>query len=219
MSQTLRSVPDSLKRAPATSTGARPANRRPRFIQAMAGLLAVALGVVGAAWFAGRGDPPTAVVALSKDVGRGDVLSRLDLSRINVNVDNAIDAVPWSDVEQMIGRRSLIDLRAGTLLTPRLVADGSPIPLGMSTVGLLLEPGGYPSDAIASGDHVQIIRTPGRSDGDTTIVVSDAEVFRVAEPDSGTRSARFITLLVPAASSPAVASAGAAGEAHLIGIE
>lgn len=219
MAQTLRSVPEPLKRAASTTGGARAASRRPRFVQAMAGLLAVALGVVAAAWFAGRGDPPTAVVALSKDVGRGDVLSREALVRINVNVDNAIDAVPWSNVDQLVGRRSRVDLRAGTLLTPRLVADGSPIPIGMSTVGLLLEPGGYPSEAIAPGDHVEIIRTPQRSDGDTAIVVPDAEVFRVAEPDSGTRSALFITVLVPAPSSPAVAAAGAAGEAHLIGIE
>ena len=181
--------------------------------------MAIGFGVVGAAWFAGRGDPPTAVVALARDVRRGDQLTAMDFERVNLNVDNPLDAVLWNKLDSLLDRRVLLDLRAGTLVTPRMVTETSAIPIGMATVGLLLDPGGYPSASMAPGDHVQIVRTPKAADANAEVVVGDAEIYRVAELDNTSGDARFVTLLVPVNSAPAVASAAAAGEARLIGLE
>jgi hypothetical protein len=121
----------------------------------------------------------------------------------------------------MVGQTALGHLPAGTLLTPEQFAAGPDIGPGLTVVGLALQPGEYPIPTLASGDRVEVVRTPrptdARSDsGSGAAVLTDsAEVFGVT-PLSETGPGLMVSLIVPQEAGPAIAAAAAEGRVRLV---
>ena len=182
----------------------------------LAGGLCMLIGALGAGWLAGRGNPPTPIVVLARDVARGTLLTAADFTRVNLNVDNPVDAVAWAGQDVLVGKRVLIDLRAGVIVSSKLVSDAAVLPAGMSVVGVVLPAGGYPSMAITSGDTVEVVATPAT--GEATVLAARAEVFRVEDPDDSPDRHRFVSLLVPSGTAPLVAAAAAKAELRLVAV-
>jgi hypothetical protein len=101
----------------------------------------VALGVLGAYWFAARGDAKVAVAVLARDVKRGETITG-DVASVGVAVDDPIDAIRFEFVDSAVaGRTATGDLAKGTVLTKAMVTSGTALPLGKAVVGFNLAPG------------------------------------------------------------------------------
>jgi hypothetical protein len=149
-------------------------------------LLAVLLMLVGAAgsvYLASAGRPRVDVVALAHPVARGDVIRAGDLATVRLAVDGGRVrlASPASAGTDIVGKAALVDLPAGTLLSPELFSAATP-PLGEATVGIRLPVEALPSPALRSGEWVRIVRTDPAT-GEAREIVPRAMVSAVTAPD------------------------------------
>ena len=120
------------------------------------------------------------VLVLSRPVPRGAVLTDADLAIAQIGADAGIRTTPPDARDRLTGRTLLTALPAGSALTADLVADAA-VDVGTETrtVGLLLEPGGYPVDTLAPGDVVTVVSTDSRGsvlDDHATVLASDPVV-------------------------------------------
>jgi Flp pilus assembly protein CpaB len=142
-----------------------------------------------------------AVLALSRDVGRGEEISADDLRVVYVGHDDStpIAYLEEGDENEVVGKATLADLPAGTLITPSQVTDPSAVlDQGFGIVGLALEVGEMPTTDLAPGDMVKVVagaNSPGEEaqmvgDGAEATVVS---VERI-EDDSSTTARWAVSL-------------------------
>jgi hypothetical protein len=135
-----------------------------------------------------------------------------DLAVAQVAADAGVALVPASDSEQLVGRVLLTSLPAGALVTPDVLGPATlDLDAGSRTVGLELEPGGYPTSALAAGDAVSVVRTNGAG----TVLTDDAVVLGL-EPAAEGATTMLVSVVVDVASAPRVAAAAAQGEARLL---
>ncbi|HSK98092.1 MAG TPA: SAF domain-containing protein, partial [Euzebyales bacterium] len=117
------------------------------------------------------------VVVLGRPLERGTVIAPGDLAVAHVGADTGVALVSAADSDALVGRPLLTSLPAGALLTSHMVG---PAGLGFDddarTIGLELEPGGYPVSALAEGDVVSVVDTAGSG----AILADDAGVAHAA---------------------------------------
>jgi len=99
------------------------------------------------------------VVVVTASVAVGEVISRSDLSTVDVAGD--ITAIAGANLESVIGERAAVALLPGTLLQRSMVTDADPIPTGMAQVGVAVKGGQLPADGLVPGDLVQVLALPG----------------------------------------------------------
>lgn len=153
-----------------------------------------------------------AVLVLARPVARGAVLSDADLGVAQVPGDTAVRVLHTEDRDRLLGRTLLLSLPAGTAVTTDLVAAGT-IDVGPTsrTVGLLLEPGGYPTSSLAQGDTVSVVDTGG--DGD---VLDDRAVVLSTEAPVDGGATRLVSIVVDARSAAAITAAAAQDRVRLL---
>jgi hypothetical protein len=153
-----------------------------------------------------------AALVLARPVARGAVLSDADLAVAQVPADTAVRVLPAADRRRLLGRTLLLSLPAGTALTTELVTAGA-VDLGPTsrTVGLLLEPGGYPTSSLAPGDTVSVIDTGG--DGD---VLDDRAVVLSTEATVDGAATRLVSIVVDARSAATITAAAAQDRIRLL---
>lgn len=152
-----------------------------------------------------------AVLVLARPAPRGTVLSTADLAVAQVPGDAGIRVMRAEDRQRVLGRTLLLSLPAGTALTTDLVAAGAvDVSPTSRTVGLLLEPGGYPTASLAPGDTVSVVDTGG--DGD---VLDDRAVVLSNQATVDGTVTRLVSIVVDARSAAAVAAAAAQDRARL----
>jgi hypothetical protein len=153
-----------------------------------------------------------AVVVLGRPVDRGTVLSDGDLAVAQISSDASIRTVPAEQRRRLLGRSLLATLPAGSVVTEDLVAAGAiDVGPGSRMIGLLLEPGGYPTSSLAAGDAVSVIDTSGRG-----AVLDDHAVVVSVEATVDGAATRLVSIVVDQASAPAITAAAAQDRVGLL---
>ena len=201
--------------APSRLAPARPPERRARAGQLGVAIVLVALGVLGAYWFAARNGAKVAVAVLARDVKRGETITADDVASVGVSVDNPIDAIRFEFVDSAVaGRTATGDLARGTVLTKAMLSSGPALPAGKAVVGFNLAPGEYPVGGMAPGMAVEVVRAPKTGPGE--VLVERADVYAVEGAPTGSGSQQvFVSVVVDEAAVPPVSAAASAGEVRL----
>ena len=188
--------------------------RRPTLF--VAGVVATAFGCVLGAWVWSATTNTEEVLAARNTIHRGEVISAEDVQRLRISGDPALEPLPASSYDDIVGQRAALDISAGGLLTSESTS-GEPLPpQGQSIVGISLTPAQVPALPMHGGDKVRIIVTPG-DNGD---VPANTPQFTVAEViDTGldeTTGNTVVNVLVPYADAGVLAARAATGNVALV---
>ena len=176
--------------------GARPSNqsttssvdvqapgRRIQIPEVAVGVLVIAVFGLGAVFWHLHAVAKVPALAAALPIERGAVIESEDVRVVYVASDGPLDRLDGSQVNRVVGRIALVDLRPGSLLTSSVVAPVAAVNAGDGVVGLSLEPGAYPARGLAPGDRVTVVRVADVADRNSTpaVVARDAVVFAVEE--------------------------------------
>lgn len=189
-----------------------PTRRRVRTAWLLAGILLIAGSALGFGVVAQRLAERHPVVVLNRPLTRGSVITQDDLAVAQVAADPSVALVTTDDIDGLLGRVLLTSLPAGALMTSDLLGPpGLVVDADSRTVGLELEPGGYPTSALAAGDAVSVVLTK-----DSGTVLADRAVVLESAPAVEGASTMLVSVVVDAAAAPRVAAAAAQGQARLL---
>ncbi|EFC81310.1 SAF domain-containing protein [Parafrankia sp. EUN1f] len=148
----------------------------------VAALLVLAGAGTGAWAVTWSGDETDAVV-LTRPVRRGELIETTDLAVARVSAaGTAVRLVsPQVARRALVGRQALLDLPAGTLVTPEMAGSALP-PAGSARVGLRLAPEALPSPQVQPGDWVQVV-IPDEISGAPAVVADAVRVAAVLPVD------------------------------------
>ena len=202
--------------APAAPPVAPPPKLRRRPALIVASVVLVALGAILAAWAWASTTNTQEVLAARDTIARGAVITSDDIARVRINADPALQPLPASAYDNIVGQRAALDIAAGSLLTEAAtVAELMPAD-GMSVVGVALTPAQAPGLSLQSGDRVRVVLTPGKgADAPTgSPPFNDAEVV-------GTRMDEMtgelvVDLLVPHSEAGVLAARVSTGNVALV---
>lgn len=188
--------------------------RRPALTAAAAAL--VVAGAIGAGWAWSASTDTTAVLVATSDIGRGTVIDADHLKRVQVGTDPAMDPVPASAMDSIVGQRAALDIAAGGIVT-RSATTAVQVPAsGASVVGVAVTVAQAPSEPLLVGDHVRVVVTPAAGDAAPTGTppVSDAEV--VATRYSDDTGQLVVDVQVPAGEAAMLAARAATGNVAIV---
>jgi len=196
--------------APFTDTSRRPPRRRRGTVAV--GLLLAVLGAAVAYWAASRGEPATRVVVLAAAEQRGHILTAADLATVSVTVSGGQPRLASPELARaaLLGRALLLNLPAGTLLTPEMVGDAAP-PAGSVALGVKVSPDALPSRTLRPGETVQVLGFDGAS-GQAVVLSRQASVTSVDPDTAAGNGAMVVYLTVPVTDAAAVATAAASAQ-------
>ena len=89
--------------------------KRPGLV--VAAVVITALGCLLGAWAWSATTSTEEVLAAKNTIHRGDVIKADDLQRIRISGDPALEPLPASAYDEIIGRRAALDISAGGLMT------------------------------------------------------------------------------------------------------
>lgn len=188
--------------------------RRPALLALMVGLVALG-GLLGAYAFTAVSDTRE-VLALTRDVARGEQIEASDLQAVQVGTDPALELVPASQRPWIVGRRANINLASGTLLTEASTGQALVPTKGDSLVGISLTSAQMPAEPLVAGDVVRIVSTPG-DQGDVAeaeLVTFDAVVVGVSRSDD--LGVNLVDVTVPQSQASELAARAATGKVALV---
>ena len=186
--------------------------RRVRTVWLLAGILLIAGSALGFGVVAQRLAERRPVVVLNQPLARGSVVAQADLAVAQGAADPGVALVSADDSDELVGRALLTSLPAGALMTTDLLGPpGLEVDADSRTVGLELEPGGYPTSALATGDPVSVVLTT-----DSGAVLTDDAVVLESAPAVEGAPTMLVSVVVDAAAAPRVAAAAAQGQARLL---
>jgi hypothetical protein len=164
-----------------------------------------------------------AALALSRPVPRGHVIEQRDLQVVYLASDDNIAHLSRTESGSLIGRVTLADLPAGTLLTSGSVAPRVAIGPNEGVVGLALEAGQVPATTLLPGDLVNVIAGPAESasastataaTGANVVLATRAAVYDVSE--LGTQGRMFVSIKLGEQDANRVAAAAERGPVRLV---
>jgi SAF domain len=192
---------------------------------AAAGVLLVAGCALAFALTWLRAGDRTPVLAVSRTVAAGQVITAADLTTARVSADGPVSLIPSSQEPAVTGHTAATALPAGSLLTTGDIGPAPP-PAGQAMLGVAVEAGQFPPD-LAAGDTVDVLATPaGPATGgpagaggnaQAALPVGRAIVVSVS-PQPATPGTVAVELQVPQDAMPQVAAAAAAGQIDLAAI-
>lgn len=194
------------------------------------GVVVVVLCALGFASVYSGAAKRTLVLAVSKDVAPGQVVSDADLRDVELSVGPGIKPIPASDRKAVLGQRAAVALAPGSLLTRSQLASGPRLAEGEALVPVALATGRFPSE-LGAGDTVAIVATTlggsepfgaqqagaGQDAGasGSSPVLAQGRVVSVRQESAPTQGA-VISLVVDDKAAPAVLAASAAGRVGLL---
>lgn len=188
--------------------------RRPALVAG--GVAAICLGALLAVWAWTSTTHTEEVLAARATIHRGDVITANDVERVRISGDPALDPLPASAYDAVVGKTAALDIASGGLLTQDATADSAMPPKGQSVVGISLTAAQVPALPLQGGDRVRIVVTPGQNGTAPAGVpeFSTAEVVdtRVDEATGNT----VVDVLVPYADASVLASRAATGNVALV---
>ncbi|WP_018638273.1 SAF domain-containing protein [Parafrankia elaeagni] len=148
-------------------------------VAALLVLIGAGTGVWAVTW---SGDEVDAVV-LIRPINRGELIETGDLAVARVSAGGTAVrlASPTTAREALVGRQALLDLPAGTLVTPEMAGSALP-PAGEARVGLRLAPEALPSTQVQAGDWVRVV-LPDEFSGEPAVIADAVQVAAVAPAD------------------------------------
>ena len=212
-----------------------PRGRQRRPLLAVASVVLVVACVAVFASLYVRAGHQVSVLAMARPVEQGQSLVASDLEIVRISLSPGVLAVPAGSADTVLGRRVAVPLEPGTLLVPADLSGGPSVPPGDAIVGVALKPSQLPAAGVASGDDVDVVMTgvpgspygasglasgpsiSGAVSGPGTILAPGAQVSEVSLPSPSSGSdVVVVSLIVPRALAPIIASASAAGQAALV---
>jgi hypothetical protein len=183
--------------------------RRARLSEMALGVVVVAVCALGVVLWQRSTTSTEAVLVLGRSMRAGEELLADALRVEEVHVGSLVGHVGAADSRRVVGKTATADLPAGTLVSDALFVGRPPVPAGSTVVAAALVPGQFATFQLRPGQPVTAIRTGGIGDPGAGAVVASAIVYEVRSLDDSTGT-WIVSLLVPEAAAPAVASAGAA---------
>ena len=188
--------------------------RRPALIAGA--VVSICLGALLAAWAWSSTTDTQEVLAARNTIARGAVITSDDIARVRISSDPALDPLPASAYDDLIGQSAALDISAGGLLTAESVTTDPMPPEGMSVVGVALTSAQVPSLPLRSGDRVRVVVTPG--EGSDTVAAtpafSDAEV--VGSRTDELTGELLVDLMIPQAEATTLAARVSTGNVALV---
>jgi len=180
------------------------------------GIALVCLGGAGAAYLATSVGDTSPVLTVRQDVARGEVIEADDLTVARINHDPALDTVPETAQDAVVGQRAAVDLSAGSILTPQSTTTDVVPAAGQSLVGVTLTPAQLPSHALTAGDEVRIVATP-RDQDDPPAIAPTVYKATVVETHALSDTGQVVVdVTVPAANAGQLAAQVATGRIALV---
>lgn len=195
-----------------------PASRR-RWVWAAVCALVAILAMLGVVTAVNQVSDRVKVVAVAQDVAAGEKIAAEDLVLAQVAEDPALKPVPAADRDELVGQYAAVALRTGSLLTSSQLEEKNQLTDGKQLVGVEAKRGQLPLKALAPGDSVVVIATPGDGeeepqkdqDGESPIT---ARVAAISSPDrTGTV---VVNLAVSPVDGPVLATRAASGNVALV---
>lgn len=188
--------------------------RRPALLAA--GIVAICLGALIAAWAWTATSKTQEVLVARHTIERGSVIEADDLARVQLSADPALKPVAASQFDQVVGQRAAYDVAAGGMLTPDSFSDGV-VPDGTnSIVGVALTPAQAPGLDLATGDRVRVVLTPAQGEELPTGVPPFSEATIAGVHVSDETGQLIVDLLVPHADAAVLAARAATGNVSLV---
>jgi SAF domain len=191
--------------------------RRSRISEIVVGIVVVAVCALGVVVWHSSASSTEAVLVLARPMHAGEPLDAAALRAEPVHVGATVGHVPAADLHRMVGKVAAADLAQGTLVSDSLFIGRPPVPAGSTVVAAALAPGQFATFQLRPGQAVAAIRTGGQpaatgatdENAGAGTVLAHATVYEIRTL-SDTAGTWIVSLLVPEASAPAVASAAAA---------
>jgi hypothetical protein len=181
-----------------------------------AGVAVTALGCLLGAWAWSATTSTEEVIAARNTIHRGEVITARDVQRITISGTPALEPVPASAYDDVVGRRAALDISAGGLLTTESTTGAPLPPQGQSIVGISLTPAQVPTVPMHGGDKVRIVVTPG----DNGNVRANATQFTVASVVDTyldeTTGNTVVNVMVPYADAGVLAARASTGNVALV---
>jgi len=193
-----------------------PPKRRRSPILIAAGVAAITVGALIAVWAYTATSNTEAVVAVRNTVERGATIEASDLMIVQVGADPALNPIPESKADSLVGQRAALDLSAGGLVTAEAItADVVPVS-GQSVVGVSLTPAQMPAMSLQTGDAVRVVATPGDQGdvGSSDPASIGATVVSVGKP--GVDGQIVVDVDVPESAAGELAARAATGKVALV---
>jgi hypothetical protein len=154
------------------------------------------------------------VLTVRETIHRGQVIDADDLVVVRIGTDPALQAVPASSAEAVVGRYAALDIVAGGVVTAEQVTDAAVPSEGNSVVGVSVTAAMLPAGQVRSGDDVRIVSTTaGGGDAAEPETVEGVVVGVTTDTVTGNT---LVNVQVSASDAPQVASASAEGSAAIV---
>lgn len=180
-------------------------------------LAVIAVAVLGNVMLIQSVTTTTPVLAVAGDtIHRGELITEADLAVVDITTDPALQTIPSSDLDTVVGQRASTDVAAGALLTPGALTTSFPPAEGEALVGLAVLPNQLPALQLLPGDQILIVDTPRSNDDPPTDPPpqSLATVVTVGELDE--TGHHRIDVVVPAQDAAILAARAATGRIAIV---
>jgi hypothetical protein len=200
------------------------AGRRRRPAVWVAGVALIAVGAAVATSAALSAGAKHDVLALSRSVPAGRLLTAADVRTVRVAADSSVATVPAAEESSVVGQRTSVDLVANSLLTNAALGGGGVPGKGQALLGVALKPGQLPARSLSRGDQAELIPTPptatatssGSGPASFAVTPEPVPVTVDAEGAAGSNGTTVVDLVLPADAAPKVAAQAAAGQLVLV---
>jgi len=176
-----------------------PRERKPLLI--VLALLLIVVGAGAAGLLVIKAGHRVGAIEISRDVGLGQQIQPGDLQEIQVASDTSVNYVPWASASQVARLFAAIQIPAGTLLTPSMVARSNNLVDGRDELGLALKDGQFPAN-LEPGQPVMIYSSAQNSGGcpgtPGSTLASDATVISIVPGHQGSGQTDVVVAVDPA---------------------
>jgi hypothetical protein len=187
--------------------------KRSRLSTTVLGSMLVLIGIVGAVVTTRAATQSVGVIAVSRDLSKGELISNGDLQLIDVPQDSSRHFLSRNQVSDVLGAMVVSEVKAGSPLVPALLVRQPMLDSSMVLVSVPVELGNFPP-MLAAGDDVNVIVSPDATIVDAAPPRIVAERLRVWAVDQEVDGAETTVVTLVGDSEVALAIAGA-GSVHL----
>jgi hypothetical protein len=182
--------------------------RRPLLIAV--GVLLIVVSAIVAWYVVAMVKDTVQVVAALNTIPRGSVITRADLTTVEIRPDPLLRTVPASALDALVGQRAAADIPAGVIVAPSAVTDRLPPEAGQAVVGVALNVDQMPATRPRHGQPITLVTIPGP--GAETATTAPAEIPAVVldYTESTDQGLLVIDVTVPKDRAANVASLAAA---------
>ncbi|TBO59472.1 hypothetical protein EYS09_11990 [Streptomyces kasugaensis] len=182
----------------------------------MLGVLVTLVGVLGTSMLVRSAGDRVDVLAVARDVPAGQQITAEDLTTAALPQDPALQPVKASEKDSVIGRRATAPLHRGELLANTQIHGGKALPDGQDLVAVEVQRGAAPADALAPGDQVKVISTPGKDEAVSKSAPDElqATIVKVGTPNAS--GAVVIQVAVAGTDSAQLAARAATGRVAIV---